>query len=163
MCGACDAEACTWSLYGHTLRRKAFFAYELLCAASGAPEALCTIWNDMPERTVADIIALCQRVVRAAQQSEADRAAALALPTFEGLYAFLKGHYRSEIFEGVDNSERTEHSMLVTRSMMSALENEGYSCVSEYESKAHQGFFFDRNLQVLEGERLKRAHQGRLK
>lgn len=62
MCGVFDAAAVCWCLYGHILKRNAGFAEAAIGAAFGYPNVTMGRWNDAAERTVEDVIALCEGV-----------------------------------------------------------------------------------------------------
>jgi hypothetical protein len=56
-------KACAWCLYGHIERRNAYQTIEHFRALDSCMPLGCTIsWNDAPERTVDDVIALCDKV-----------------------------------------------------------------------------------------------------
>jgi hypothetical protein len=62
ICGVHDAEATCWCLLGHIIKRNEEFAFKPIRAAFGHPTVSWAAWNDSPERTVDDVIALCARV-----------------------------------------------------------------------------------------------------
>lgn len=60
--GVHDPGARCWCLHGHILKRNAEFALATIGAAFGYPNISWSCWNDAHERTVEDVIALCERV-----------------------------------------------------------------------------------------------------
>jgi hypothetical protein len=64
---ACGPQACTWCLLGHLHRRTGGrWSDSLFSQRLGPYVAYLEIstWNDWPQRTVADVIALCERVAK---------------------------------------------------------------------------------------------------
>lgn len=58
-----DPAAIKWCLMGHKVRRdESMLATEFAVALGFASYNGLTYWNDHPERTVADVIALCDKV-----------------------------------------------------------------------------------------------------
>lgn len=74
--GVHDPGARCWCLHGHILKRNAEFALATIGAAFGYPNVSWSCWNDADERTVGDVIALCERVsaiLRAATTYQSER------------------------------------------------------------------------------------------
>jgi hypothetical protein len=73
----------------------------------------------------------------------------------DALYAFLKAHHKDEAFEGRNGRDRwLDYSTTVRRCYSQNLEKRGFACIPGYESSTGQAVFFDRNLKLIEGERL---------
>jgi hypothetical protein len=59
-----DSDAVCWSLDGHIIRRRAAFSFADFSAHFELSLVGLVFWNEADERTVADIIYLCERVAR---------------------------------------------------------------------------------------------------
>jgi hypothetical protein len=69
--------------------------------------------------------------------------------TREHHYQFLKQHYKHDRFEGRNgNGWGKDYSSNVARGSYQALENYGYTCISQHESKTGDAVWYDRDLAV---------------
>ncbi|HBC0308493.1 TPA: hypothetical protein I8P22_002414 [Salmonella enterica subsp. enterica serovar Napoli] len=76
-------------------------------------------------------------------------------------YRFLRDHYKHERFEGRNSPVwGHDYAAYIERSARESLEKYGFSVISCHESKTGEAIFYDRKLNVLKGEQIKRALHG---